>query len=118
VSAARRDAIMDGIPNIDNHAHGEFSDQFKLEPFKRAMNEINPDVWLTAVRREQTLVRQEMDIVSLGPNEVIKVSPLLDWTINDMKIYLNKYDLPDETCYFDPTKVEAGRECGLHTLSN
>ena len=118
VSAARRDAVMNGIPLIDDHSHGEFSDQFKLEPFKRAMNEINPDVWLTAVRREQTLVRQEMDIVSLGPNEVIKVSPLLDWTINDMKIYLNKYDLPDETFYFDPTKVEAGRECGLHTLRN
>jgi len=37
---------------------------------------------------------------------------------DDMKIYLNKYDLPDETFYFDPTKVEAGRECGLHTLRN
>jgi hypothetical protein len=24
--------------------------------------------------------------------------------------------LPDETRYFDPTKAEAGRECGLHTL--
>jgi len=117
ISAARRDAVMNGIPLIDDESHGEFSDQFKLEPFKRAMNEINPDVWLTAVRREQTLVRQEMDIVSLGPNEVIKVSPLLDWTINDMKIYLNKYNLPDETFYFDPTKVEAGRECGLHTLN-
>ena len=118
VTAARRDAVMNGIPLIDEHSHGEFSDQFKLEPFKRAMNEINPDVWLTAVRREQTLVRQEMDIVSLGPNEVIKVSPLLDWTINDMKTYLNKYGLPDETFYFDPTKVESGRECGLHTLEN
>ena len=118
VSAARRDAIMDGIPNIDNHAHGEFSEQFKLEPFKRAMKEINADVWLTAVRREQTAVRQKMDTVTLGPNGVIKVSPLLKWTYNDMKNYLEKNNLPDETRYFDPTKVEAGRECGLHTLSN
>jgi len=118
VSAARRDAIMDGIPNIDNHAHGEFSEQFKLEPFKRAMKEINADVWLTAVRREQTAVRQKMDTVTLGPNGVIKVSPLLNWTYNDMKNYLEKNNLPDEIRYFDPTKVEAGRECGLHTLSN
>ena len=118
VSAARRDAIMDGIPNIDNHAHGEFSEQFKLEPFKRAMKEINADVWLTAVRREQTAVRQTMDTVTLGPNGVIKVSPLLNWTYNDMKNYLEKNNLPDEVLYFDPTKVEAGRECGLHTLSN
>jgi len=118
VSAARRDAIMNGIPNIDDHAHGEFSEQFKLEPFKRAMKEINADVWLTAVRREQTAVRQTMDTVALGPNGVIKVSPLLNWTYNDMKNYLEKNNLPDETLYFDPTKVEAGRECGLHTLRN
>jgi len=118
VSAARRNAIMNGIPNIDDHAHSEFSEQFKLEPFKRAMKEINADVWLTAVRREQTAVRQTMDTVTLGPNGVIKVSPLLNWNYNDMKNYLEKNNLPDEVLYFDPTKVEAGRECGLHTLSN
>lgn len=118
VSAARRDAIMNGIPNINDHAHAEFSEQFKLEPFKRAMKEINADVWLTAVRREQTAVRQTMDTVTLGPNGVIKVSPLLNWTYNDMKNYLEKNNLPDEVLYFDPTKVEAGRECGLHTLTN
>ena len=116
VSAARRDATMNGIPSIDDQSHGEFSEQFKLEPFKRALNEMNPNVWLTAVRREQTAIRQEMDTVSLGPNNVIKVSPLLDWTIEDMTNYLQQNNLPDETSYFDPTKVEAGRECGLHTL--
>jgi phosphoadenosine phosphosulfate reductase len=35
-----------------------------------------------------------------------------------MKNYLEKNNLPDEIRYFDPTKVKAGRECGLHTLSN
>jgi len=118
VSAARRDAVMGGIPTINDPAHVEFTEQFKLEPFKRAMKQINPDIWLTAVRREQTAIRHQMDIVSLGPNEVIKVSPLLDWTLNDMHSYLEKHGLPDETRYFDPTKVEVGRECGLHTLSH
>jgi phosphoadenosine phosphosulfate reductase len=118
VSAARRDAVMGGIPTINEPGHVEFSEQFKLEPFKRAMKQINPDIWLTAVRREQTAIRHQMDIVSLGPNEVIKVSPLLDWTLGDMRSYLEKHGLPDETRYFDPTKVEAGRECGLHTLSS
>lgn len=118
VSAARRDAVMGGIPMIDDPAHEEFSHQFKIRPFLRAMKESDADVWLTAVRREQTVVRQEMDAVALGPNDVIKVSPLLDWTLADMQYYLEKHDLPDETRYFDPTKVEAGRECGLHTLGD
>jgi bifunctional enzyme CysN/CysC len=118
VSAARRDAVMGGIPMIDDPAHEEFSRQFKIEPFLRAMKDTNADVWLTAVRREQTAVRQAMDTVALGPNDVIKVSPLLDWTLADMQAYLKKNGLPDETRYFDPTKVEAGRECGLHTLGD
>jgi bifunctional enzyme CysN/CysC len=116
VSAARRDAVMGGIPTTDEPAHVEFTEQFKLEPFKRAMAEIAPEVWLTALRREQSQLRQQMDTVAHGPSGTIKVSPLLDWSLEDMQAYLTKHGLPDETRYFDPTKAEAGRECGLHTL--
>jgi len=117
VSAARRDAVMGGIPIVDDPTHEAFTYQFKIEPFLRGMKEINASVWLTAVRREQTAFRQEMSTVTLGPNNVIKVSPLLDWTLKDMQAYLEKHGLPDETRYFDPTKVDSGRECGLHTLT-
>ena len=116
VSAARRDAVMGGIPSIDDAAHAEFTQQFKLAPFKRAMEELAPEVWLTALRREQSQLRQQMHTVAHGPNGTIKVSPLLDWSLQDMQAYLAKHGLPDETRYFDPTKAEAGRECGLHTL--
>ena len=118
VSAARRDAVMGGIPTIDDPAHAEFTQQFKLEPFKRAMAQLAPEVWLTAVRREQSPLRQKMDTIAHGPNGTIKVSPLLDWSMGDMQAYLTKHGLPDETRYFDPTKAEAGRECGLHTLES
>jgi len=117
VSAARRDAVMGGIPMVNNPTHEAFTYQVKIEPFLRGMKEINASVWLTAVRREQTAFRQEMNTVTLGPNNVIKVSPLLDWTLADMRTYLEKHGLPDETHYFDPTKVDSGRECGLHTLT-
>ena len=116
VSAARRDAVMGGIPSIDDAAHAEFTQEFKLAPFKRAMEELAPEVWLTALRREQSQLRQQMHTVAHGPNGTIKVSPLLDWSLQDMQAYLAKHGLPDETRYFDPTKAEAGRECGLHTL--
>jgi len=118
VSAARRDAVLGGIPTIDDPAHAEFTEQFKLEPFKRAMAEISPDVWLSALRREQSPLRQHMNTVANGPNGTIKVSPLLDWSLEDMQAYLTHHGLPDETRYFDPTKAEAGRECGLHELKD
>ena len=35
-TTAHRDAVM-GIPQIDDPRHGEFTEQVKLEPFKRAM---------------------------------------------------------------------------------
>ena len=118
VSAARRDAVLGGIPTINDPTHAEFTEQFKLEPFKRAMAEISPDVWLSALRREQSPLRQHMNTVANGPNGTIKVSPLLDWSLEDMQAYLTHHRLPDETRYFDPTKAEAGQECGLHELKD
>lgn len=114
MSAARRDALM-GIPDVDDPQHEEFTNQVKLEPFGRAMRETSPDVWLTAVRRDQTAFRQGMDIVSQDkPGGVVKVAPVLEWTELDMERYLAEKGLPNETNYYDPTKVLGNRECGLH----
>jgi len=115
VSAARRDAALGGIPSVDDEAHVEFTEQFKLEPFRRAMAEQAPDIWLTAVRSEQTEFRKDMKVLEMGPNGVIKVAPVLHWKEADMQAYLAEHDLPTPDHYFDPTKAQAGRECGLHT---
>jgi phosphoadenosine phosphosulfate reductase len=113
-SAARRDALM-GIPDVDDPRHEEFTRQVKLEPFARAMAEMAPDGWLTAVRREQTEFRRNMAIVSRGkPGGVVKVAPVLEWTEGGMSAYLENHGLPNEMNYYDPTKVLANRECGLH----
>ncbi|AWN14398.1 phosphoadenosine phosphosulfate reductase family protein [Salinisphaera sp. LB1] len=114
MSAARRDAIM-GIPDVDDPQHEEFTRQVKLEPFGRAMREMSPDVWLTAVRRDQTAFRQGMETVSQDkPGGVVKVAPVLEWTEIDMERYLIEHGLPNENNYYDPTKVLGNRECGLH----
>ena len=91
VTAARRDAALGGIPTVDDPGHAEFTEQFKLEPFKRGMDELKPDVWFTAVRREQMAFRQDMAAVSEGPNGVIKVAPLLDWTTEQMDDYFQLF---------------------------
>lgn len=113
-SAARRNAVM-GMPDVDDPQHEEFTRQVKLEPFGRAMADMAPDVWLTAVRREQTEFRRNMEIVTQDTaDSVIKVAPVLEWTDADMQAYLKEHGLPDETRYHDPTKVHGDRECGLH----
>lgn len=116
VTAARLEAVMGGIPSINDERHAEFTKQFKLEPFQRAMNAQTNKVWFTAVRREQTALRADMSYVDNGPFGLTKIAPLLDWKIADMDAYIEKHGLPNETNYFDPTKAEEDRECGLHTL--
>jgi phosphoadenosine phosphosulfate reductase len=113
-SAARRDVVM-GIPDVDDPRHEEFTDQVKLEPFGRALREMAPDIWLTAIRRDQTEFRKNLDVVTQDkPGGVIKVAPVLHWSEADMQAYLDEHGLPNETRYYDPTKVLDRRECGLH----
>ena len=46
-----------------------------------------------------------------------KVAPLLNWSSKQMNDYLKQHALPNNFDYFDPTKVEEKRECGLHTAA-
>ncbi len=113
-TAAHRDVVM-GIPQIDDPKHAIFTQQVKLEPFQRAMAEHRPDVWFTNLRKGQTAHRDALDILSLGKNGVLKVSPFYHWSDTQLDAYLDQKELPNEHKYFDPTKVLDNRECGLHT---
>ncbi len=112
---AYRDVVFNGIPSVDNPAHVTFTEQVKLEPFSRALKEIQPDLWINAIRKDQTEFRQSLDVVTASKDGIIKVAPLFHWNDNDLEAYLAKFQLPNEFDYFDPTKVEENRECGLHT---
>jgi phosphoadenosine phosphosulfate reductase len=112
-TTSHRDATM-GIPSIDDPKHKLFTEQVKLEPFRRAMKEHQPDVWFTNLRKGQTAFRDSIDIVSQSAEGVLKVSPFYNWTDLELDAYLEERNLPNEFKYYDPTKVLESRECGLH----
>jgi phosphoadenosine phosphosulfate reductase len=112
-TVAHRNVVL-GVPSIDDEKHAIFTQQVKLEPFTRAMQEHQPEVWLTNLRKGQTAFRNSIDIISKSKNGIIKVSPFYNWTDEELDAYLVKKNLPNEFKYFDPTKVESNRECGLH----
>lgn len=112
-TVAYRNSVL-GIPEIDTTEHDIFTQQVKLEPFKRAMNEHKPDVWFTNLRKGQTTFRDSIDIVSQDKKGVLKVSPFYNWTDKELDGYLDENNLPNEFKYYDPTKQLANRECGLH----
>ncbi len=118
MTSERRNAIMGGIPTVDEEErHREFTRQVKLEPFASALEEFQPEIWLTGIRREETELRKSLDIVSRDGRGIIKVAPLFYWSEDDIEDYMARYDLPTCKHYFDPTKVHDGRECGLHTAA-
>ena len=112
-TSSHRDAIM-GIPQIDDPMHKVFTEQVKLEPFKRAMAVHQPDVWFTNLRKGQTAFRDSINVVSQGEDGILKVSPFYNYTDEQLDAYLEENKIPNEHKYFEPTKVLGNRECGLH----
>lgn len=112
-TVAHRDVVM-GIPSIDSLEHSLFTEQVKLEPFKRALEFHKPKVWFTNLRQGQTSFRDSIGIFSLSKDDVLKVSPFYYWSDEKLDTYLVENNLPNEFKYFDPTKALENRECGLH----
>ncbi|GAB2821255.1 hypothetical protein GCM10027276_24180 [Comamonas piscis] len=113
-SRAHREAVEGATPALDDPRHAAFTEEVKLEPFSRALRETQPRVWFTALRATDTAVRAQMEPVSLNPDGLIKVAPLLHWSSKDLYDYCEKHGLPNNFDYVDPTKGEDNRECGLH----
>jgi phosphoadenosine phosphosulfate reductase len=113
-SRAHREALEGAMPSLDDPRHEAFTKEVKLEPFARALREMSPQVWFTALRATDTAVRAQMEPVSINPDGLIKVAPLLHWTSRDLHAYCQAHGLPNNFDYFDPTKAEDNRECGLH----
>jgi phosphoadenosine phosphosulfate reductase len=113
-SRAHREAVEGPTPALDDPRHAAFTAEVKLEPFARALRETAPKVWFTALRATDTAVRAAMDPVSINPDGLIKVAPLLHWSSKDLYEYCEQHGLPNNFDYVDPTKGEDNRECGLH----
>ena len=113
-SRAHREAVEGATPALDDPRHQAFTEEVKLEPFARALREMAPKVWFTALRATDTAVRAQMEPVSINPDGLVKVAPLLHWSSKELHDYCKAHGLPNNFDYVDPTKGEDNRECGLH----
>ena len=113
MSAAHYTAIHGSIPALDTPEHDAFSRLVKLEPFNRAMQQIQPDVWLNGIRHDQNAHRKNLNVFTFGNNNTVRVAPMFHLNELDVEEYIFDHELPDNHDYFDPTKGEEHRECGL-----
>lgn len=65
----------------------------KVEPLKRALTK--KTIWITGIRSEQSANRSDMRQVEWDEtHQLIKVHPLLNWTFEETKAYINKHNIP------------------------
>ncbi len=103
-----------GLPNLEDNNHSVFSEVVKLEPFRRALKEQDPDVWFTNIRVRQTEYRDKKDNLSYSKDGILKVSPFYYWTDKDLDKYVEEHQLTKNFNYFDPIKALENRECGIN----
>lgn len=65
----------------------------KVEPLKRALK--GNSIWITGIRAEHSNNRQDMPQVEWDEiNQIIKYHPLLHWTTEEVKDYINDNNIP------------------------
>jgi phosphoadenosine phosphosulfate reductase len=65
----------------------------KVEPLQRALR--NKKLWITGIRAEHSPNRHDMTAIEWDEtNKVIKFHPLLNWTTEQVKEFINKNDIP------------------------
>ncbi len=108
----------------------------KMQPLRSTLSSF--DVWLSAIRRDQTPDRADSPVVSWdGRFGLIKVNPLVRWTFDAVRAYVKAHDVPYNPlhdqgypsigCWPCTTTVAPGedpragrwrgrekKECGLH----
>jgi phosphoadenosine phosphosulfate reductase len=65
----------------------------KVEPLKRALK--NKSIWITGLRAEHSSERHDMPQIEWDEsNKIIKYHPILHWTTEDVKDYINQNNIP------------------------
>ena len=71
----------------------KFHEIVRVEPMQRAINQINPSLWVAGLRRTSADSRKELSVVSHNQSR-IKLLPILDWTDRQVGEYLRQHSLP------------------------
>ncbi len=70
----------------------------KIEPLNRALS--GNKCWVTGIRAEQSANRQDMENVEWDEqHQLVKFHPLYGWTLDDVKAYIKKYNIPYNTLH-------------------
>jgi phosphoadenosine phosphosulfate reductase len=65
----------------------------KLRPLARALHGLN--AWITGLRRDQSVTRNDINVVEWDNNNgLIKINPLINWSEDEVKEYIEARGIP------------------------
>jgi phosphoadenosine phosphosulfate reductase len=65
----------------------------KVEPLNRALKGV--DVWITGLRADHSENRSGLELVEWDePRQIVKINPLANWSLDEVKTYIRKYNVP------------------------
>ena len=71
----------------------QFHEIIRVEPLRRALRDLNPEIWIAGLRRSSSESRQKMTFLT-RQDARFKFLPLLDWSDRDLGQYLQAHSLP------------------------
>lgn len=72
---------------------GEYNEENKVEPMRRALRELEVSTWFAGIRRNQSESRANIRYLEWAGGRW-KVHPIADWSDRDVHLYLKQHDLP------------------------
>jgi phosphoadenosine phosphosulfate reductase len=70
----------------------------KIEPLNRALK--GNKCWITGIRADQSANRQFIDNAEWDEqHQLVKFHPLYNWTLDEVKAYIKKYNIPYNTLH-------------------
>ena len=122
-SSERTTAMQEAIygqrwEDEESEDFAKFKKELKVEPLERALKDFYARAILSGVRKEETEERKKFDTV-MDDGKRYKIHPILNWSEEDVKNYIQENNLLINENYFDICKGEKQKkECGIHVFSD
>ncbi|MDG2399984.1 MAG: phosphoadenylyl-sulfate reductase [Akkermansiaceae bacterium] len=93
ISAARQEALFGKLWEQGEEGNKKYALLNKVEPMNRALSEVGGDVWVSGLRRSQSLTRVDRAFAE-KQKATMKVYPILDWEDTQLEAYYHEHELP------------------------
>ena len=92
-SAARQEALFGKLWEQGEEGNTRYGLINKVEPMNRALTDLGADIWISGLRKSQSITRADRAFAE-QQKKTVKVYPILDWADAQVAAYFYDHGLP------------------------